>query len=43
MWYGNFFGFSVQGQGGKGKRRGCKVLRYEEDALVVNAINQGGS
>jgi hypothetical protein len=40
---GEFFGIAVKGSGGSGSTRGCKVLRFEKNRLVVEWMCEAGN
>jgi len=42
-WLGEFFGIDVKGTGGSGKNRGCKVLRFEKNHLLVEYLCDAGN
>lgn len=42
-WIGNLFGFNVQGTGGSGDQRGCKVTKISDGTIYVKGFNQRGN
>lgn len=42
-WIGDFLGIPVRGSGGVGNSRGCRVVRFEQNLLVVEAVCEAGN